>query len=161
MLKQESNCKIKKEKQLYIPIGISGSGKSYNRRMDCLIINRDEIRFMLLNYHQTGCDYDERIEGIIKHIEFKLFKLAIHKGFNIYLDATNLLVKKRMKYIKEAAQHGYLVHYVLYVDYTSARLLNKKRERIVPENVLERQIDQLEGITSREKQYIDSITIIK
>lgn len=79
---------------VYITIGISGSGKSEHRRDDCLILNKDQLRFMLYNFDKTGIDYVKENEQMIQMIAQHVYLRLLKNGHDIYVDETNLTPKK-------------------------------------------------------------------
>lgn len=153
--------KIEKQKQLYITIGVSGSGKSSNRKDNCIIISKDNLRYGFLNYEQTNRAFFSEIEDIIKKINLFSFHSFLEEGYNIYLDATNLTTKVRDPYIKEAIKYGYDIHFIIFNNFKEAKKLNLKRERIVPTSLIETQIDTIEELTEEEFNVSTSIKYIK
>lgn len=138
--------------KVIIPIGIPGSGKSHHRPENFIVLCKDEIRFMLLNYPESGNDYDERLEGIIDVMDKILYLNILERGWNIYLDETNLTAKHRKFYIERALEKSYEVELHYYSNVTSAIARNATRERTIRTEVMVNMIADLEGPTDWEKE---------
>jgi predicted kinase len=166
-------CKLrdknKKEKKLYVPIGLPGCGKTRDRRKDSVVICRDDVRFMLLNYPQTNRDFyvdaesgsigtetlEKLVDSTVKHV----FQSLIINGWNVYLDSTNLIAERRAFYEDLAHYFNYEIHFIVYENDNTAIENNKNRERVVPKEVIERMIKERDPLTDREQKIAASIEI--
>ena len=150
----------KKEKKLYIPIGLPGCGKTTDRKEDALIVCKDNIRFMLLNHEQTKRDYyldakqgeigEQNLELAVDHIAKSAFGALIREGWNIYLDGTNLIASHRHYYEKRALEFDYTLHFIVYLDNKKAFERNHSRSRRVPKSIMLDMINKREYLTSYE-----------
>lgn len=151
---------FRKEKELYITIGIAGSGKStYSSRFpNCFVINKDSIRFMLYNYKYTKIDFIEEFEQFIQSIIRYCFLELIKTDHNIYIDETNLTPENRSFYIENALKCNYKIHFLIFQ--TNAEKYNQSRERVVPQEILAKQRAKMKLLTDYEKSIATSVTII-
>jgi len=141
-------------KNITLMIGIPGSGKStyfMNNikpidSLDCSVayINADRIRAKMYG--------DENIQGdgakVFAEVYFN-FKEALQNDEikQIVVDNTNTTFKTRKNYyklIKEYCQDDYKIELVFFTNFNQACERNKNRERIVPDNVMNRMIAQFE-----------------
>jgi len=137
-------------KQLIIPIGPAGCGKSsfYNNNfylMDVCRISADDIRFKLLDYKKTGVDFDQSREYIVWGSVWEAFISHINKENSIYLDATNLTQKIREPFRQIAKQKGYDIKIIYFkTNLYNCLTQNMLRDRHVNEKVIARQFLALE-----------------
>jgi predicted kinase len=166
----------KKDRILYIPIGLPGCGKTYNRKIDALIICKDDLRFMLLNQQQTERDFyvDKTnkesnetgigkitLEDYIDQAVKFMFMNLVRTNYNIYLDGTNLSAGSRRWYIQHAKMFGYKIHFIVYVCDAKAIIINRNRERQVPEKVIEYMMENRDELTEYEKEIAEVIEVIQ
>ena len=151
---------FKRNKNLYLTIGISGSGKStYSKKYpDCLVLNKDSIRFMLYNFIFTNIDFFEGLEKLIQYVIRLLFLKLIRLGFNLYIDETNLLESGRAYYIENALKEGYKIHFLVFK--TKAEEISQNRKRKVAKDIIEKQKQKFTMPSEWEKSIAESITII-
>ena len=127
----------------YWMIGISGSGKSsvakqISEEKNAIIFSSDSIRKELYG--------DERIQGNPNEVFNILHKRAINSlklGFSIIYDATNLSLKNRAKFfnlLKDKRVHAN--HHAIVMSKSVKMCIedNKKRDRIVPEEIIRSQV---------------------
>jgi len=152
----------KKDRILYIPIGLPGCGKTWNRKRDALILCKDDIRFMLLNYEQTDRDFyldSQNGDGVgkitleeqVKEIFEAALQSLLGTGYNIYLDGTNLIAEHRVEYIRRAHAMGYKIHFILFKNHYTAIFRNSIRKRRVPNEIINNMFRNKEELTQFEK----------
>jgi len=133
-------------KKLYVLIGIPNSGKSTwteNLKKDTPVevINMDDIRFQL-----TGSMSDQSRNKDVFGKATGKFRQALVAGVEtIVWDNTTVSRSYRKDLIAESKDHGYQVIAVFFkVSLTEAKLRNSKRDRVVPEDVLDRMHNKLQ-----------------
>lgn len=146
--------------KLIIPIGPPGCGKSYHRPKDCLILSKDDLRFMLLNTKKTQIDFNNELEDLIKESQEYLFKKLLKLRVNIYLDATNIHRRNRLFFVHKAYHYGYSILYYLFTNIKKARQNNRRRKRTVPSTVFNRIVNATEKPSEKEVKHYN-IKIIK
>lgn len=124
-------------------IGLSGSGKStvaeeYAKKYDAKIISSDKIREELYG--------DENIQGdpneVFRIVHERICDL-LKSGFSIIYDATNLHLKYRRKFFNYCKDNNIQAIHHAIVMCTPYRLClhrNKYRDRVVPEEVIKKQL---------------------
>jgi predicted kinase len=94
------------KQQIYISVGIPGSGKSTIAQEYCknnprlLVINKDAIREMLRVQYIFRSD----LEPLVKHITNDAIYLAIKSGFDVFIDECNITEKQRAELITTILQ---------------------------------------------------------
>lgn len=122
-------------------IGLPASGKStyaqeYVKQHDnCVTISSDSIRKELYG--------SEEIQGVsseIFDIMRKRTKKNLKKGINVIYDATNINYKMRIDFLNQLSKIKDLrkIANLIYTSYNECIENNNKRERNVPEEVIER-----------------------
>lgn len=147
-LMNEKLYDVPQEKTFTMLIGLPGTGKTTfaknlldHNSESRVLISSDKIRFDLLNYNDTGIDFDPKIEpkvwkSVIRNIK-EVMKDPMVK--EIIFDATNLRKSKRKKFLKLAKKNDFLTQGIVFSG--SLRKIkgrNQDRERTVPEKVIER-----------------------
>ena len=141
----------KKQKSVYLISGIPASGKSTYIKNNLILsdkdihISRDMIRFSLLNEDDNYFDKE--------NIVFKNFVSEINKSIedvnieNIYIDATHINEKSRLKVINKINLNNNCNLISIYFDtpYEICIKRNAKREGLenVPESALKRMFNDL------------------
>ena len=99
---------------LYVPIGASGSGKStYLKKLrdvdpDILSFSFDDLRHEWYDKEDYGRAWRLSTEDKeFNNKAYAVFREMIKSGHDIYVDNTNLTVKRRSFYIRLAKQNGY------------------------------------------------------
>jgi predicted kinase len=130
---------------IILMIGNYGSGKSGLARelfRDRKRVDRHEIRHHLKEMTEHGVrwtpeDWDEDLEGLIKHIEYDLIVHFLEKNEKIIIDSTSLTIQSRKRYIEYARKFHKSIA-CIYLKRDSSVLLaeNRTREFPVPETVI-------------------------
>lgn len=124
-----------------LSIGLPGSGKStWFKRHNILPLSSDMVRILL---------FDDVTEQRFQDLVFSTLRsmlrarLLARRPWN-YLDATNLSPHERRSWIKLAHDFGYEVHAVFFdVPPEICIERNRRRERNVPEDVMQRMAQKL------------------
>lgn len=119
-----------------LTIGLPGSGKStWFKRRGVTPLSSDMLRAVL---------FDDITEQRYQHLVFSTLRsllrarLLAHMPWN-YVDATNLSPKERRHWVQMARSFGYEVHAVFFdVPVEVCLERNRRRERVVPEEAMQR-----------------------
>lgn len=138
-------------KELVICRGISASGKSTYAKAWATAaprrvrVNRDDIRFQMYGvYHGGNID-----ENLITRIEDNMIATALKNDVSVIVDDTNI----RHSYVKRLAEIGFAngAHVAIkpfYITLEEAKDRNSKRDRQVPNDVLEKQYQSFKSAGS-------------
>lgn len=134
--------------RIVVLVGLPGSGKStYLERLGVRALSSDAVRGLLAD--------DETDQGIHREVFATLRyllrrRLALHRPVT-YLDATHLTPRERRPYVKMGQIFGCSVEAVHFdVPLEVCRERNRRRGRMVPEDVLERMAAKLTPPTLEE-----------
>jgi predicted kinase len=134
--------------RIVVLVGLPGSGKStYLERMGVRGLSSDTIRGLLAD--------DERDQSIHERV-FQTMRYLLRQRLAIerpvtYIDATNLRPEERRPYLEMGQQYGCDVEAVFFdVPLTVCRERNAGRDRIVPEDALEKMAAKLVAPTEDE-----------
>ena len=134
--------------RIVVLVGLPGSGKStYLERMGGRGLSSDTIRGLLAD--------DERDQSIHERV-FQTMRYLLRQRLAIerpvtYIDATNLRPEERRPYLEMGQQYGCDVEAVFFdVPLTVCRERNAGRDRIVPEDALEKMAAKLVAPTEDE-----------
>ena len=140
-------------------VGNYGAGKSYIAKTyfsDRKRINRLEIRQMLKLMTEHGAkwdpnEWDEDIEGLIKHIEYDIICHFLERDQRIIIDNTSLTKKSRKRYVEYAAHYKKSIA-CIFLDRDINYLLeqNKKRGSPIPEHIIVNLYSKTEPVTLDE-----------
>lgn len=132
----------------YMLVGLPGSGKTYYaneylRKENTTILSSDEIRKILLGSEEAQWGNSTVFETMnCATIE------NLKEGRNVVYDATNINSKRRIALLdrikKEVKKDIYFVSIILSVPYETCIYRQKKRERKVLEEVINRMIKNFE-----------------
>ncbi|MFX1239580.1 MAG: AAA family ATPase [Promethearchaeota archaeon] len=167
ILKRKKIVELPKTKTLTMLVGIPGTGKSTlaKKMMETcpqgrVIVSSDEIRFNMLNYSETGVDFDPTVEARVWNLIESSVKNVIAASLTkeIVLDATNVRRSNRSKFIKIAKENGIKTRaIVLYKPLEEVKEQNMSRKRIVPDDVIENFFDRFQPPTKDEFDTIINI----
>ena len=124
-----------------LSIGLPGSGKStWFKRHNILPLSSDMVRILLFD-DVTEQRYQDLVFSTLRSM---LRARLLAKRPSNYLDATNLSPHERRSWIKLAHDFGYEVHAVFFdVPPEVCMDRNRRRERNVPEDVMQRMAAKL------------------
>jgi predicted kinase len=144
---------------LAVMIGISGSGKStyangLKTSLGAQLVETDAIRLEL-----TGDAEDQSQNGRVFAIAKKRVSDYLSQGKNTVIDATSLNIKDRKDWIDIGkANNAEVRAYFIDTPVSVCKSQNNKRERKVPEWVIDKQASKLFPPTKSEG--FDSVTTI-
>jgi len=124
-----------------LSIGLPGSGKStWFKRHNILPLSSDMVRILLFD-DVTEQHYQDLVFSTLRSM--LRARLLARRPWN-YLDATNLSAHERRSWIKLAHDFGYEAHAVFFdVPPEVCIERNRRRERNVPEDVMQRMAQKL------------------
>jgi predicted kinase len=131
-----------------LAIGLPGSGKSsWFKRRGVTPLSSDLLRTLLFD-DTTEQRYQDLVFGTLRSL--LRARMVAHMPWN-YLDATNLSPRERHGWIKMAREFGYEVHAVFFdVPLEVCTERNQRRQRVVPEDVMQRMAAKLRPPTFDE-----------
>lgn len=144
---------------LAVMIGISGSGKStyangLKTSLNAQLVETDAIRLEL-----TGNAEDQTQNGKVFDIAKKRINDILSQGKNAIIDATSLSIRDRKDWIDIAKKNNAEVRaYFIDTPVSVCKSQNNKRQRKVPEWVIDKQAAKLYSPTKAEG--FDSVTVI-
>ena len=124
-----------------LSIGLPGSGKStWFKRHNILPLSSDMVRILLFD-DVTEQGYQDLVFSTLRSM--LRARLLARRPWN-YVDATNLSAHERRSWIKLAHDFGYEAHAVFFdVPPEVCIERNRRRERNVPEDVMQRMASKL------------------
>ena len=142
--------------KLIIPLGTAASGKttwyeSYNFNNPCgkdyvQRISADDTRFHLLNYPDSGIDFDPKVEPEVWRMVWFEFIRVLRGSYSIYLDCTNLTKARRQPFIDCARAFGYEIQLIWFQTSLATCLQqNADRDRTLDEAIIARQFVALQA----------------
>jgi predicted kinase len=131
-----------------LAIGLPGSGKSsWFKRRGVTPLSSDLLRRLLFD-DTTEQRYQDLVFGTLRSL--LRARLVARMPWN-YVDATNLSPRERHGWIKMAREFGYDVHAVFFdVPAQVCMERNQRRQRVVPEDVMQRMSAKLRPPTFDE-----------
>ena len=134
--------------RIIVLVGLPGSGKStYLERLKVPVLSSDAVRGLLA---------DDPTDQSIHTRVFRVLRLLLRQRLEIgrpvtYVDATHLTPNERRPYIRLGERYGCDVE-AMFFDVPLAVCLerNRRRARMVPEDVLERMALKLKPPTRKE-----------
>ncbi len=136
---------------LAVMVGISGSGKStfsngLKTSLNAELVETDAIRVEL-----TGNAEDQTQNARVFGVARRRIDNILSQGINAVIDATSVSVRDRKDWIDIAKQNNAEVRaYFVDTPVDVAKQRNRKRERKVPEDVIDRQASRLQPPTKSE-----------
>lgn len=134
--------------RIVVLVGLPGSGKSsYLERLGVRALSSDAVRGLLAD--------DETDQGIHREV-FATLRYLLRRRLALgrpvtYMDATHLTPRERRPYVKMGQIFGCSVEAVFFdVPLEVCRERNRRRGRVVPEDVLERMAAKLAPPTTEE-----------
>lgn len=131
-----------------LAIGLPGSGKSsWFKRHNIAPLSSDLLRTLLFDDPT-----EQRFQDLIfSNLRSMLKARLIARRPMNYVDATNLSPHERHSWIKMAQDYGYEVHAVFFDVPTEICMeRNRRRQRVVPEDVMQRMAGKLRAPTFEE-----------
>lgn len=141
--------------KIIVLAGLPGSGKSTFVEHRDGVLSSDEIRRLLAD--------DPNDQTIHSHV-FAVLRALLKQRIELrrpvtYIDATNLTRHDRQAYLKIARQHGCAIEALFFdVPLAVCQRRNRKRDRVVPEDVIEKMARRLQPPTVEEG--FDRVTVL-
>lgn len=144
----------------YMTVGISGSGKTSWCHKNCgengIVLSSDAIRAELY-----GDETDQRNPNKIFDIMLERTFAALEENKDVWYDATNITMKYRINTIRHIKSHypETVINCIVFnVPISICKEWNSKRERNVPNYVIDRQIASFQFPC--ENEGFNSITVV-
>ncbi|MCL2659198.1 MAG: AAA family ATPase [Acidobacteriaceae bacterium] len=140
-----------------LSIGLPGSGKTtWHRRRGVAPLSSDMLRKILFDDVS-----EQRYQGLVFSTLRSLLRARLIARMPwSYVDATNLSQHERRQWIKMAKGFGYEVHAVFFdVPLALCMERNRKREPVVPDDVILKMAERLKPPTFKEG--FDKITVVR
>src|SRR3972149_2110919 len=149
--------KAHKQQQIILAVGLPGSGKStYFHKRGIQPLSSDTRRGWLLD-DETDQSQQYRVFLTLRYLLELRLRLGRKKT---YVDATNLTRKERRPYFQVAQRYGCEVCAIYFkVPLTTCKRRNRRRQRRVPAEVMERMARKLAPPTREEG--FSKITIVR
>ena len=131
---------------LYTMIGLPGSGKSTfaSNHPECVVVSTDAIRGELF-----GDENEQKNGKLVFDVAYARLAQAVEVGQDAIFDATNLQRKYRKK-IFQMFPKAYHVAVFVNTPVDVCKERNAKRDRVVPEMVIDRMASSLNAPTIAE-----------
>lgn len=138
-------------------VGLPGSGKStYLERLGAKALSSDAVRGLLAD-DETDLSIHRAVFATLRYLLRR--RLALRRPVT-YIDATHLTPRERRPYVKMGETYGCSVEAVFFdVPIEVCRERNRRRERVVPEDVLERMAAKLVPPTVEEG--FSAVTVVR
>lgn len=142
--------------KIIVLVGLPGAGKStYVKKRDG-VLSSDEIRRLLADNPEDQTIHS-RVFGVLRGLLRQRIEL---RRPVTYIDATNLRRRDRKPYLKMAKLYDCAIEAIFFdVDVDLCQRRNRKRDRVVPEDVIERMATRLQPPSVGEG--FDRVTITK
>ena len=136
------------KQQIILAVGLPGSGKStYFRKRGIQPLASDTLRAWLLD-DETDQSQQHRVFSALRY----LLELRLRLGQKYtYVDATNLTRKDRRPYFQLAKRYGCDLRAIFFdISLVTCKRRNRRRQRRVPDEVIERMASILAPPTRAE-----------
>jgi predicted kinase len=144
---------------LAVMIGISGSGKSTYANGLKTSINAELVETDAIRLELTGNAEDQSQNGRVFEVAKKRVNDILEQGKNAIIDATSLTLRDRKDWIEIGKNNNAEVRaYFIDTPVSICKSQNNKRQRKVPEWVIDRQASKLYAPTKSEG--FDSVTVV-
>lgn len=155
--------------KLYVLSGVAGVGKStFLKNLnipDYCIISTDSLRESILGSNTSFDEYGkyESIPQNANNLVFetlnKILEFRMKQGLTTFIDATNLKDVDRANYVRIAKKYNIESEILIFGENKSIeeiKLQNTKREKRVPEYVIDRMYEELEKTSNFPYRLIDN-----
>ena len=152
-----NNMAGRKTQQIILAVGLPGSGKStYFRKRGIQPLSSDTLRGWLLG-DETDQSQQHRVFSALRY----LLELRLRLGQKYsYVDATNLTRKDRRPYFQLAKRYGCELRAIFFdIPLATCKRRNRRRQRRVPDGVIERMASKLAPPTPAEG--FQKITVVR
>jgi len=131
-----------------LSVGLPGSGKTtWFKRKGVTPLSSDLLRALLFD-DPTQQGHQDLVFSSLRYL--LRARLMARMPMN-YVDATNLSPKERRHWVRLAREFGYEMHAVYFdVPLDTCRERNQKRQRVVPDEVMQRMASKLRPPTFEE-----------
>jgi len=141
--------------RLYMMVGLPGSGKSYYAsKMEAVVISSDDLRQELFGDVNDQDHNNELFNELHKRIQENL-----KNGVDVVYDATNLSRKRRKAFLKTLPSDTQKYAIIMCTEYELCLENNRKRDRFVPKDVIERMYKRI-TIPNQEEGF-DRISFVR
>lgn len=144
---------------LAVMIGISGSGKSTYANGLKTSLKADLVETDAIREELTGDASDQSQNYKVFQVAKKRVNDLLSQGKNAIIDATSVSVRDRKDWIQIGKDNNAEVRaYFIDTPIDVCKSQNRKRQRRVPDEVIDRQASRLESPTKAEG--FDTVTVV-
>ena len=144
---------------LAVMIGISGSGKSTYANGLKTSLKADLVETDAIREELTGDASDQSQNYKVFQVAKKRVNDLLSQGKNAIIDATSVSVRDRKDWIQIGRDNNAEVRaYFIDTPIDVCKSQNRKRQRQVPDEVIDRQASRLESPTKAEG--FDTVTVV-